>query len=326
MNIVALGIGKYGNAVVNRLCSNKALSRCVAICLTQADMETEHTETKFRVSTKLPPTDAIERIHGKLNKACAEADLVILIADPLDFANPAIIYLIGKYIQELNITLVAAIVNPTGKIDRKRKNAIRNTIDNMYSSFAVTVLRQAEYTEELNTRWLRNYTSFWEGRDTIQEQAAFHKWKSTAPEGVNSIPDMVQIGEFIVCRLLTSITKIYVNADKQRLIDVLSIPGYLHFTSVYASGENRYELIKWRASFNDVLLTSSHAAQGMLLDLTVPRDMTPEEAGKICLGIYSYADEKVNFYFNINHSECEDGIVAANVLATGTYDWSKEDH
>lgn len=322
MNIVAMGVGRYGNAVINRLCYNKALSRCVAICLTQSELEAEHTEIRFRVSTRLPPTDAIERIHGNLNKACTGADLVILIADPLDFANPAIIYLIGKYIQGLNVTLVGAIVSPTGKIDRKRRNAIQNTIDNMYSSFAITVLRQADvYMEELNTRRLKNYTSYWEWRDTIQEQAAFHKWKSAAPKGVNSIPDMVQIGEFIVYRLLTSITKVYVNADNQRLIDVLSIPGYLHFTSVYASGENRCELIKRRALFNDVLLTSSDAARGMLLDLTVPKDMTPEEAGKICLGIYGFADENVNFYFNINHSEYEDEIVAANVLATGTYDW-----
>lgn len=326
MNIVAMGIGGYGNEVVNRLSANKNLSRSVAICLTQAELEKEHVETKFRVSTRLSPSDAVERIQSKLKKVCTGADLVILIANPIDFVNPALIYLIAKHIQKLNITLVGAIVNPAEKIDRKRRNAIQKTIDNMFFSYAITVLRQAEYMEELNTRWLKNYTSFWEGRDTIQEQEAFHMWKATMQNDGTSVSGIVQVGEFVVGRLLMAITTAYINADKKNIIDVLSIPGYLHFTSVYASGSKRYELIKWRASFNDVLLTSSHAARGMLLNLTVPKDMSPEEAGKICLGIYGYTNENANFYFNINISEREDDVVFANVLATGTYDMSEDDY
>ena len=50
------------------------------------------------------------------------------------------------------------------------------------------------------------------------------------------------------------------------------------------------------------MMFCSHAAQGMLLNLTVPETITQEEVGKICLGIYSYANESMDFYFNINFS------------------------
>lgn len=330
MNVTAIGIGRYGNAVVGQLCSHKTLSRCVAICSTQAELETIGLDMKFRVSTRLSPFEATERIHGKLKKACVDTDVAVLIANPMDFANPIIIYWIAEYIQKMNITPVGMIVDPSGKTTRKHKNAIQNTIYNMVSSFATSVLSQkgiAKYTKELNTRWFEHYTSLWDGRDTIQEQEAFHKWKATKYENAEDVPsDIVQVGEFIVWRLLKAITTSYINADKKRMIDVLSIPGYLHLTTVYASGKNRYELIKWRASFNDVLLTTSHAAQGMLLNLTVPETITQEEVGKICLGIYSYANESVDFYFNINFFDQEKEIVAANVLATGTYDMSIDDY
>ena len=330
MNLMAIGIGRYGNVVVEQLCSHKTLSRCVAICSTQAELETVGLDMKFRVSTRLSPFDATERIHGKLKKACADTDVVVLIANPMDFANPIIIYLIAGYIQKLNITPVGMIVNPSEKTTRKHKNAIQNTIDNMVSSFATVVLSQkciAKYTKELNTRWLEHYAALWDGRDTIQEQEAFRQWKATKSENTEDVPsDIVQVGEFIVWRLLKAITTPYINADKKRMIDVLSIPGYLHLTTVYAFGENRYELIKWRASFNDILLTTSHAAQGMLLNLTVPETITQEEVGKICLGIYSYANESVNFYFNISFSEQKNEIVVASVLATGTYDMSIDDN
>lgn len=323
---MAIGVGGYGNKVVNRLRSNKALSGSAAICLTQAELETEPTETKFRVSTRLSPADAVERIQSKLKKVCAGADLVILIANPMDFTDPVIIYLIAKYIQSLNIALVGAIVDPSEKTDRKRRNAIQKTIDTMFCSFAITVLRQAGYMEKLNSRWLESYTSFWDGRDTIQEQEAFHKWRTAMQRDDAAVSGIVQVGEFMICRLLTAITTTYMNAEKKNIIDVLSVPGYLHFATVYAAGSDRYELIKWRAAYNDMLLTSSHAARGMLLDLTVPKGMSPEEVGKICLGIYGYADENVNFYFNINYSEQETESVAANLLATGTYDRAIEDY
>ena len=329
MNIVALGVGKYGNAVAEQLCANKALSRCAAICSSQEELEAVGFETKFRVSTRLSPCDAVERIRGKLKKACAEADVVILIANPADFADSMLIFWIAKYIQSLNITLVSTIVYPSEKMDRKRKNAIKITIPNMVDSFATALLRQeavAEYVAELNTRWLNRYTASWRCRDTIQEQEAFHTWKASALEHIETVPDMVQVGVFTVCRLLNAMTAAYANADEKNVIDVLSVPGLLHFAAVYASGEDRDELIKRRSAFNDMMSTSSHAARGMLLDLTVPDSMTPEEAGKICLGIYGYADENVNFYFNINHTARVKRIVAANVLATGTHDGWDEDY
>lgn len=324
MNATAIGIGRYGNAIVEQLSSHKTLARCVAICSTQAELETIGLDVKFRVSTRLSPYDAVERIRGKIKKACTEADIVVIIANPMDFANPIIIYLIAECIQKMAITPVGMIVSPSEKTTRKHKNAIQNTIVNIISSFATVVLPQehiANYTKELNTSWLEYYTSFCDGRDTIQEQEAFHKWKATKFENAEFAPsDTVQVGEFIVWRLLKAMTTSYINADKKRIINVLSIPGLLHFTTVYASGEDRYELIKWRASFNDILLTTSHAAQGMLLDLTVPETITQEEVGKICLGIYGYANERVDFYFNINFFDQEKEIVAASVLATGTYD------
>lgn len=325
MNIIAMGIGPYGNAVAEQLCSNNALSRCIAVCSTKSEFESSKVETKIRVSTRLSPPDAIERINGKLSKACAEADMAVLIANPIDFANPSIINLIAEHIQRMNVTLVGVVFNSAKKTDRKHKNSIRNTIERMVNSFATVVIPEGgvvEYTEPINTRWLHTYTSMWEGRDTIQEQEAFHKWKKTMPASVNSIPKGIQVGTFAVCRLVNTISASYVNAEKSNIIDVLSVPGPLHISTVYASGKDRYELIKWRASFNDILLTTSHAAKGMLLTLTVPKTMIPDEAGKICLGIYSYANESVNFYFNINFSEYEDEneVVAASVIATGTLD------
>lgn len=306
MNIIAIGIGRYGNAVVEQLCAHKKLFRCVTICSTQAELETIGLDMKFRVSTRFSLFDATERIHGKLKKACTDTDIAVLIANPMDFANSIIIYWIAEHIQKMNITPAGMIINPSEKTTRKHKNAIQNTIYNLASSFATVVLSQkgiAKHAKELNVRWLEHYTSLWDGRDPIQEQESFHKWKATKFENAKDVPSaIVQFGEFVVWRLLKAITTSYINADKKRMIDVLSIPGCLHLTTVCASGINRYELIKWRALFNDVLLTISHAAQGMLLNLTVPETITQEEVGKICLGIYSYANESMDFYFNINFS------------------------
>lgn len=329
MNIIAMGIGPYGNAVAEQLCSNNALSRCVAVCSTKSEFESTKVEAKIRVSTRLSPPDAIERINGKVSKACAEADVAVLIANPMDFVNPAIIYLIAKCIQAQNVIPVGIIVEPFSKTDRKHRKAIQNTLDVMVSSFASAVIPEqyvADYIADPNTRWLEAYVSCWNGRDAIQEFDTFHKWKKSLSKSIDDLSAGIQVGEFIACRLLDFITTNYINADISNVHAVLSVPGHLHFSTVCAAGEDCYELIKWRASFNDVLRTTSHAAKGMLLTLTVPKSTTPKDVGKICLGIYGYANESVNFYFNIKVSEREDDVVFASVLATGTYDMSEDDY
>ncbi len=329
MNILTIGMGKYGTTVINQIYSYSTCFRCAAICSTQAELDAVSIDMKFRISTKLLPSEAIDRIHRKLEKACVETDIVILIADPLDFANPSIILQISQYIRNMKITLVGVMVNPASKTTRKHKCAIQSTIVNMVESSATVLLHSEcdlEYMQEVDAGWLKHYISTYSGRDTIQELEAFHKWRESVIHDGECAPNgMVQVGCFTVYRLIKAVTIPYVNADKENIIHVLSIPGLLHFATVSASGKNRYEAIRWRTAFNDVLLTSSHAAQGMLLNLTIPKGITPEEAGKICLGIYSYADESVNFYFNISITDETDGTISASVLATGTYSTTEDD-
>lgn len=322
-----MGLGKYGNAVVEELFSDTPLLRRVAVCLTQKELENVNIETKFQVSKRLRPEDAVERIHRKIEKACTETDVVIIIANPIDFPNPEIIYMIAEYIQKLNIVPVGVIINPSGKIDRKHRNAIRETIGVMFSYFASVIIPQksvAKYIAEINSWWLESYADDWLWRDVIQEQAEFQKWKQSLEKKIDNLPAEVQVGTFIVCRLIDIITLEYSSADETAIRNILSISGHLHFTTVYATGKRKCDLVQKRTAFNDVLHTTSHAAAGMLLTLTVPKTMTSEEVGKVCLGIYSYADENVNFHFNINFSE-QDDVVLARVLATGTYDISEFD-
>ena len=320
MKIAAMGIGKYGMSMLEHLCYDGRISRRIALDQDKGELELANANIKIKIAKRLSPIDAVSRVERKIQCSCKDIDLLLMIINPADMANPDILPEIYECIDRIGVVVVGVVIEPCGKFERKRKNAIERAVNYCVNTFATVVIPQkciSRYNKKFTPEWIEYYTSWYENRKTVQECCAFQTWLSSKFENVNNSSLEMQVGLFNLERILKGATTKYAYNEEQNILDILDIPGYIHLASVAASGKSRKEVIKWRATYNDILLTNNFAAQGMLLSLTLPEDISKEEASFICVGIYGYGSETVNFNFNMNTTETD--VVYADIIATGTY-------
>lgn len=334
MRIATIGIGSWGISVAKHYSLINGDTDCIAIHTNKDVLENTNLPLKVKLSKRLAVEDAVGRAHPKLKKALSGCDIAFFIGNPADLHDPYALPLIAEYIRELEVVPVGIVIKPCGKFERKAKQRIRGSLNLLSLASAVVEIPQENipHYAECNENWLRYVIDHDTGREIVQEQAEFRDWHNNYISFLQDSPLEIDVGLFFVMRLLEMITAPYVCASKKSICNILSQTGKVHLSSVCAKGRNEYRdraeykgwLLGWRAAYNDLLHTTSHAATGMLLTLTIPKTLSQKEFKYVLLRVYGYADEFVDIFFNVQVTSSKSDAIYAKVLATGTWDENEE--
>lgn len=319
MNIALLGVGSYGISVMENSREEFPALRMIVIDDSKSNLESCQIATKIQISRRLHPEDAIDRISKKLYRSLSGSELVILLCNPADLANPGLLPTVARHIQIYGITTAGVVLSPSGKFEKNQRRAINQALELLIQNAATVVIPQKSISKyfKFNPEWEREYVCLWSAWDPVQEQAELHRWCQRFPR--HDVSQDILAGSFFLSRLLEMVRARYVNIDSAAVCKLLASPGLIHFCSVQAVGKNQCELIRWRAAFNDLLHTSLDSAKGILLLLTVPKSIQARTLGFIFEGIHGRASEFAQFYFNISVDDSAQEI-SAKILATDAYD------
>lgn len=332
MKITMIGIGSWGIYVLERYSLINGDATCIAIDTNKDVLDAANLPLKIKLSKRLAAKDAVDRAHPKVKKALSGCDISFLVGSPADLHDPYVLPIIAEHIRELEVVPVGVVIKPFGKFERKIKQRMRESLNLLSWASAVIEIPQENipHYAEYNEKWLHYVTNHDTGREIVLEQAEFRNWCNKYGQFLQDSPLEANVGLFFVMRLLEMITASYTCASEKNICNILSQTGKIHLSSACAVRKGEYRnseyigwLLGWRSAFNDLLNTTSHAATGMLLMLTIPQTLSRKEFEYALLRVYGYADESVNFFFNLQVASSKPDVVYAKVLATGTLDEDK---
>lgn len=343
MKSIAVGIGTYGISVITEMLNSNSFETVIAIDSDKSVLESVALDNKISISKRLSARDAVERIKNKLKMMIPDCDVVFLISNPIDLHSPFVITEMVDYIKSLGFLAVALAIEPSGKYDRKQKNQAKKVVEELMLKTATIRIPQKNmqlYCEP-NYRWYEWYISKYEygERDNILEQVEFDNWYKNSTWQEQHVEKDVLVGIFYIQRTLDILNEKYPGTTQEDICRILSNTGAIHIGTAIATYKDIsdsfftvkvsvYEFartLRRRASFNDIINTSTHNSKGLIFILNVPESATEEEVADICYMLHSFSNESVDSVFTINVIKCQTEVFSVKLLATGSDDLNKSE-